>query len=113
MRITSGSASTPLVSSGLVVGVGVVGREADDDPSIAFLGLHEGDRRRSTGRRDLDPAAALAERGIKALLEPERFDVEVQCPFLVADRDDHGSDPSDTSGVCHRVPPWSAPAAAL
>jgi hypothetical protein len=43
----------------------------------------DGDRGLGAGRGDLDPAVAVAERDVGALLEAERLDVELDGALLV------------------------------
>ena len=57
------------------------------------------------GGGDLDPAVALAERDVDALLEPELVDVELERPVLVADGDGHRAqlgDPGPGVGLSHQ-----------
>ena len=62
---------------------------------LARRGRDDRDRRDRPGRSDLDPAIAVAERHVGALLETERADVELDRPLLVGDRDADGRDLAD------------------
>ena len=50
------------------------------------------------GWPDLDPAIAVAERNVGALLEAERVDVELDGAVLIGDRHDDGPDLADARG---------------
>src|SRR5579862_413479 len=82
-----------------VVGIDVGGVERDTGLAAAgrlpFGRVHDRDRCRAALRPDLDPAVVAAHRDIDALLEPERAAIEVDCPLLIVDRDDHATDLAD------------------
>jgi hypothetical protein len=54
----------------------------------ARTGRADRDRRVGAGRRHLDPAVAVAERLVGALLQAQRLGVELELEILVGDRDD-------------------------
>jgi hypothetical protein len=66
-------------------------------------GRADRDRRVDAGRRDLDPAVAVAERHVDAPLEAQRLGVELERAILVGDRDD---DVGELADACaHGTPP--------
>ena len=106
MRLISASTSTPRACEIGVDRIDVVGVEADAGLDVAGRVAggrrDDGDRRVGAGRADLDPAVAVAERDIGALLEAERLDVELDGALLVADRDADGPDLADARrGLAH------------
>jgi hypothetical protein len=88
----------------LELGIGfvdVVGGEADtglDPGRVALPRRRQGDAGGSARRVDLDPAVALAERDVGALLEAERL-VELDRSVLIGTRDHHQADLADV-GCC-------------
>src|SRR6266496_4266936 len=91
-----------LLAQRRVVGFEIVRGEHDArlDVSrrLARAWRHQRDRRARAGGRDLEPAVAVPERDVGALLEAERLDVELECPVLVGHRDDHASHLRDVCG---------------
>jgi len=85
-----------------VDGVDVVRVEADAGLDVtgrvARGRRDDGDRGLGAGGADLDPAVAVAERDVGALLEAERVDVEGDGALLIADRHDDGPDLADARG---------------
>ena len=79
MRDTSSSTSTPRPFELGVVGVDVLAGQRDarlDARRVARARLDERDRRVGARRGDLDPAVAVAEGDVHALLEAELLGVE-------------------------------------
>ena len=106
IRLISASTSTPPAREVGVDGIDVVGVEADAGLDVAGRVAggrrDDGDRRVGAGGADLDPAVAVAERDVGALLEAERLDVELDGALLVADRDADGPDLADARrGLAH------------
>jgi len=82
------------VAKGAMVRLAIPGGEADPgvDAGRAAAGRGQGDRRRRTGRRHLDPAHASAEWGVAPHLEPEHAGVEGEGAISVRDRNRDGAD---------------------
>src|SRR5439155_26405048 len=96
-RVAHGGGRGTDVDAGLrelgVVGVDVVRLQADTGWAIADRIARprwaERDRGRLVSEADLDPAVALAERHVDALLEAELLDVELDRAVLVGDGNEH------------------------
>ena len=76
----------------------------------AFARRHQRDRIGGAGRRDFDPAAAVAVGEVGTRLEAQLVDVEGEGPFLVGDGDEDGPDLGEVDlvlGVGQPVTPFA------